>query len=62
MKFRIIRDYDEFVPQICINESEFYQDWRDIGKYTYYTIEEARKVCSDYKLMHDNQIVEEFEL
>ena len=62
MKFRIIRDYDEYQPQVWQYIDPRHWDWVDIGKYTCYTIEEARKVCSDYKLMCDNKIVEEFEL
>lgn len=65
MKFRIVRDYDRFQPQVWIESKHNFHggDYVIIGKYPYYsTIEEAEKVCADYKLMCENQIVKEFEL
>lgn len=58
MKFRILRDYDEFQPQVWYNDHV----WVNIGKYACYTIEEAERVCAGYKQMKDNEVVEEFEL
>lgn len=62
MKFRILRHYDEYQPQVCDDPPMGIFRWRDIGKYICYTIEEAKKVCSDYKKMCEDPIVEEFEL
>lgn len=65
MKFRIVREYDRFVPQVWIESKYNFHggDYVLIGKYPYYsTIEEAEKVCKDYKLMSDQPIVKEFEL
>lgn len=62
MKFRIIRDYDEFQPQVWHITSGKQEYWKNIGHYLCYTLEEAEKVCRDYKLMHEEKVVEEFEL
>ena len=58
MKFRILRDYEDFQPQVWFKDHV----WVDIGKYTCRTVEEAEKVCADYKAMKDNEIIKEFEL
>ena len=62
MKFRIIRDYDEYQPRVCNDPPMGIPKWKDIGNYICHTIEEAEKVCTDYKKMCENPIVEEFEL
>jgi hypothetical protein len=62
MKFRIIRDYDEFQPQVWHTVDNIHHYWTDIGKYCCYTIDEAKKVCADYKRMIEDKVVEEFEL
>lgn len=62
MKFRILRDYDEFLPQVYTKSLDGTSYWEEIGKYHCHTIEEAQKVCKDYKRMKDDPIVEEFEL
>lgn len=62
MKFRIIRDYDEYQPQVLV---ETYGDdpyWKDIGNYTCEFIESAEEICARYKRMVENPIVKEFEL
>lgn len=61
MKFRIIRDYDEYQPQVlvAIDGDEY---WKDIGKYKCEFIESAEEVCTRYKRMMENPIVKEFEL
>ena len=61
MKFRIIRNYDEFQPQVekCAGEKYY---WMNIGYGSYFTLENAQKVCADYKLMKDEPVVKEFEL
>lgn len=61
MKFRIIRNYDEFQPQVLVyNGPDYY--WTNIGKYVCYTIDAAKKVCADYKRMEEEPVVEEFKL
>ena len=61
MKFRIIRDYDEYQPQVysVFDDHEY---WNDIGKYRCSNITEAKKVCADYKRMIEDKVIEEFEL
>ena len=59
MKFRIIRDFEEFKPQVW---SQRFSCWRDVSYYSYSTVEAAKKVCAFYKNMKDNPVVEEFEL
>jgi hypothetical protein len=61
MKFRIIRDYDEFQPQVFISKHNI-NYWVDIGLYRCLTLDDARKVCADYKRMTEDKVVEEFEL
>lgn len=61
MKFRIIRNYDAFQPQVEICTGERYY-WMNIGYGSYSTLENARKVCTDYKRMKEDKVVEEFEL
>jgi hypothetical protein len=62
MKFRIIRNYDEFQPQVWHAVDKVHHYWTDIGEYRCDTIEAARKVCADYKRMTEDKVVEEFEL
>lgn len=61
MKFRIIRDYDEYQPQVLVDDG-YGSYWKDIGKYKCEFIESAEQVCVDYKKMIDNLIVKEFEI
>ena len=61
MKFRILRDYAEFLPQVLHTDSDK-PYWVDIGQYRCYTLEEARAVCVNYKRMAEDPIAEEFEL
>ena len=62
MKFRILRDYDEYQPQVLNDPPMGVPRWKDIGDYRCYTIKEAEKVCADYKKMCETPIVKEFEL
>lgn len=62
MKFRIIRYYDEYQPQVWHTVDNIHHFWKDIGPYSCYTIDQARQVCADYKQMTENKVVEEFEL
>lgn len=62
MKFRIIRDYDEFQPQVWKQKDKICHQWVNIGLYRCYTIDDARKVCADYKRMQEDKVIEEFEL
>ena len=62
MKFRIRRSYDEFKPEVWYVGPNRQSYWVEIGNYHCYTLEDARKVCHDYKRMKDNPVVEEFEL
>ena len=62
MKFRIIRDYDEYQPQVFNGYQSGNTYWTNIGHYTCYTLDDARKVCADYKRMQEDRVVEEFEL
>lgn len=57
MKFRILRDYDEYQPQVLVDG-----DWQDIGKYRCEFLESAEEVCHRYKRMMEDPIVREFEL
>lgn len=59
MKFRILRDYDVFRPQVWC---QAHNRWNNVIDHSYLTIEAAKKVCEYYKTMVDNPIVEEFEL
>lgn len=62
MKFRIIRDYDEYQPQVLVAIDGDDPYWKDIGKYKCEFIESAEEVCTRYKRMMENPIVKEFEL
>lgn len=61
MKFRIIRYYEEFQPQVWHKNGQ-YGEWITIGETTYATVEGARKVCEHFKAMREDPLVEEFEL
>jgi hypothetical protein len=61
MKFRVIRDYDEYQPQVLVNQLSDHPTWIDIG-YTCNTIEGAENVCRSYKRMKADPVVKEFEL
>lgn len=58
MKFRILRNYIGFYPQVLMPD----QMWYNINPNRYRSIEEAREACVKYKKIIDNPIVEEFEL
>lgn len=62
MKFRILRDYNEYQPQVLVEIDGEKPYWKDIGQYCCYTIDQAKTVCVDYKQMQEKPIVEEFEL
>ena len=62
MKFRIIRDYGDFQPQVWYSYLTTGDWWEDIGYSRCSTLEEARQVCADYKRMKEDEVVEEFEL
>ena len=62
MKFRIIRDYEDFQPQVLCNPLSDNSYWANIGNYRCGTIDEARQVCNNYKLMKTDPVIEEFEL
>ena len=62
MLFRILRDYDEYQPQVLVDPPMGVPRWKDIGRYRCYTIEEAENMCAAYKKMRKNPIVKEFEL
>ena len=58
MKFRIIRYYERYQPQVFENN-----EYKNIGLPNgYATIVEARAQCASYKAYEDIRIVEEFEL
>lgn len=60
MKFRIIKYYDLYKPQVWDEDKKI---WNDIGTPTgYSTVEFARTACKMYKANYDSKIVEEFEL
>jgi hypothetical protein len=60
MKFRIIKYYDFYRPQVWDEDKKI---WKDIGTSAGYSIMEfARTACKMYKEDHDKKIVEEFEL
>ena len=62
MKFRILRDYDEYRPQVWVEPKGKLPYWEDIGMYRCEFIESAEEVCVQYKRMIENPIVKEFEL
>ena len=62
MKFRIIRDYGEYRPQVWVEEKCQVPYWKDITKCAYEFIESAKEVCVQYKRMIENPVVIEFEL
>ena len=62
MKFRIIRDYGEYRPQVWVEPKCQVPYWKDITKCTYEFIESAEEVCAQYKRMIESPIVKEFEL
>lgn len=60
MKFRIIKYYNFYKPQVYDIEKNI---WKTIGTPTgYSTVEFAKNTCKLYKNAYDNKIVEEFEL
>lgn len=61
MKFRIVRNYDEYQPQVWIDDGN-YPYWQNIGEYKCEFIESAEEVCHRYKRMMENPVVKEFEL
>lgn len=62
MKFRIIRDYDEYQPQVLVEIDGDDPYWKDIGNHRCEFIESAEEVCARYKRMKEDPIVREFEL
>ena len=64
MKFRIIRYYDRYQPQVLKQKGYHFEDqWIGIGLPNgYATIDEARNCCKVHKKTSDEKIVEEFEL
>lgn len=62
MKFRIIRDYDEYQPQVLVEIDGDDPYWTNIGYSTYEFIESAEEVCHRYKRMMEDPIVREFQL
>jgi hypothetical protein len=59
MKFKIVRDFEEFMPMVW---NEVIGTWHNVTDYPCSTIESARKACEFYKKMKDDPVVEEFEL
>ena len=60
MKFRIIKYYNFYRPQVW---DEYKKIWKDIGTPTgYSTAKSAKSTCKLYRNAYDNKIVEEFEL
>lgn len=58
MKFRIIRYYERYQPQVFEDGK-----YKDIGLPNgYSTVTEAKAQCKFYKICEDAKIVEEFEL
>lgn len=62
MKFRIIRDYDEYQPQVLVENDGDKPYWKNIGYCTHEFIVSAEEACTHYKRMIENPIVKEFEL
>ena len=60
MKFRIMRCYKGFQPQVL--EGAHFKEWINIGSAIYDTVDEAKEVCRIFKEIRENPIVEEFEL
>lgn len=61
MKFRIIRYYERFKPQVLSETND--REWCDLGEPTGYpTPESAEEVCLMYKQRAVSRIVKEFEL
>ena len=59
MKFRIVRYYDYYKPQVLKNDGEY----EDIGSSTGYpSVHEAKYHCRVYNDLEEGRIVEEFEL
>lgn len=61
MKFRIIRDYDEYQPQVLVEIDGDDPYWKNIG-YKCEMIQSAEELCGRYKRMVEDPIVREFEL
>lgn len=61
MKFRIIRDYEYFKPQVW-EDGEDVSCYIDFVNYSLTTIEEAERECAVYKRMVEDLVVKEFEL
>lgn len=58
MKFRIIRYYERYQPQVFEDDK-----YRNIGLPNgYATVKDAKEQCSFYKACEDDKIVDEFEL
>lgn len=67
MKFRIIKYYDRFQPQILSNQWwdgwAWKGEWSNIGSPNgYSTVEDAKGFCQLYKKEKEEKIVEIFEL
>lgn len=63
MKFRIIRYYDRFQPQVWDEEIEKKNKYINIGSPNgYYTVDEARSFCHTYMNNFKEKIIDEFEL
>lgn len=59
MKFRIVRYYGYYKPQVLKTNGEY----EDIGSSTgYLSVHEAKCYCELYKMHEDSKIVDEFEL
>ena len=61
MKFRIIRDYYEYQPQVLIEINGDEPYWKNIG-YKCEFISLAEELCTRYKRIVENPVVKEFEL
>ena len=62
MKFRIIRNYGAYQPQVWAEPQGQMPYWQDIGNYKCEFLESAEEVCAQYKRMIENFVVKEFEL
>ena len=67
MKFRIIKYYERYKPQVKAKDKfngVYWEDsWVDIGMPTgYYDTSAAKEACRAYKEEHEEKVVEEFEL
>ena len=60
MKFRIIRDYNGFKPQVLNGVN--CKEWIYISNTIYDTVDDAKDACRVFKEVRENPIVEEFEL